>query len=296
MTAQAASSVTGFSAPLTLEEAIAEKEALGSGGVYLAGGTDLAVLVRRRRVTPTHLVSLAAIAELQVLLRAGAEVIVGGAVTHRRIEGSELFAGPLEALREACRTVGSVQTRNVGTIGGNLANASPAADTVPVLLALGASVEIAGPGSARLIAVDEFPTGYRATVLGQSEVIVAVRIPVGDGTRGSAFEKLGRRRAMEISIACAAARIDLAGDGSVAAAGIGLGSVAPTAVRAVQAERVLVGSRLDAATAQRAGEAALEACAPIDDVRATAAYRAAVVPHLVARAVLRAAARAGGDA
>jgi carbon-monoxide dehydrogenase medium subunit len=293
VTSQAATSVIGFVVPRTLAEAIEAKVSLGSDAVYLAGGTDLGVLLRRRRLAPRHLVSLASVPDLNVLERRGREVVVGGAVTHRRIEDSELLAGPGEALRDACRTVGSVQTRNVGTVGGNLANASPAADTAPALIALDAAVDVRGPGGDRVIPVAEFFTGYRETLLGPADLVVAVHIPIPEGASGSAFEKLGRRKAMEISIACVAARVDLGPDGTVAAAGIALGSVAPTTVRAEAAERVLVGAPPGDEEARRAGEAALEVCAPIDDVRASAAYRRAVVPGLVARAVLEAAARAG---
>jgi carbon-monoxide dehydrogenase medium subunit len=292
VTAQAAASVIGFAAPRTVGEAIEVKEALGPGAVYVAGGTDLGVLLRRRRLMPSHLVSLAAVPELRALERRDSGVVVGGGVTHRRIEDSDLIGGSLAALREACSTVGSIQTRNVGTIGGNLANASPAADTAPALVALQAIVRIASPGGDRAVPVDEFFTGYRTTVLGPSDLVVAVHLPAADGTAGSAFVKLGRRKAMEISIACAAAWIELAPDGTVASARIGLGSVAPTTVRARTAEASLIGVPPGEDAARLAGEAALEACAPIDDVRATAAYRRGVIPTLVADAVLRAGARA----
>lgn len=288
MTAQAATSVLGFHAPRTLSDAIDAKVSLGGDAAYLAGGTDLGVLLRRRRLAPAHLVSLTSVPDLQVMERRAGEVVVGGTVTHRRIEDADL-PEPLRALREACSTVGSVQTRNVGTIGGNLANASPAADTAPALVALGAIVEVAGPDGERSVPVESFFTGYRTTMLGPSDLLVAVRIPVPARAGGSAFEKLGRRKAMEISIACVAVRIELAPDGTVASAGIGLGSVAPTTVRAVEAEASLLGARPGPDEARRAGLAALEACTPIDDVRATAAYRRAVVPGLVARAVERAA-------
>lgn len=293
MTAQAATSVLTFRAPATIAEAIAAKAELGEGAVFLAGGTDLGVQMRRRDLEPSHLISLGSIGELAELAEDGGEIVVGAAVTHRRIEASPLFAGRLAALQEACRTVGSVQTRVVGTLGGNLCNASPAADTAPVLMAIGASLVLEGPEGRRTLAIDDFPTGYRTTALRAGELLVAVRIPApGQGT-GTSFLKLGRRRAMEISIVCVAVRIGLAGDGTIAGAGIALGSVAPTAVRASAAEEVLIGTVPGADVFRAAGLAAVEACDPIDDVRATASYRRAMVPVLVARALDVAAARAG---
>ncbi|NQV06243.1 FAD binding domain-containing protein, partial [bacterium] len=232
MTAQAATSVESFHTPGTVADAVAMKSGFGDTAIFLAGGTDLGVQMRRRIVEPAHLISLGGVDGFRSIDRVGDEIVIGAGVTHRQLETSPLLDGPLAALAEACRTVGSVQIRTVGTIGGNLCNASPAADTPPVLLALGASVSIAGPDGERTISLDEFFEGYRLTAIAADEILIAVRIPVPDGSSGSAFIKLGRRRAMEISIACVGARVDLAADGAIATAGIGLGSVAATTVRA----------------------------------------------------------------
>lgn len=296
MTAQAAISVRSFTAPNSVDDAIAARRDLGERAVFLAGGTDLGVVLRRRLLEPEHLIDLTRIDELHRLERVGDEVVVGAAVTHRRIELSPLFAGHAAALQEACATIGSVQTRSVGTIGGNLCNASPAADTAPVLLALDASVEIGGSAGRRLVALDDFFVGYRATALQPGEILISVRVPVPDVPSGSAFFKLGRRKAMEISIACVAVRVNVAEDGSIVAAGVGLGSVSPTSVRSPTAERVLLGSRQGATPWPQVGAAATDDCAPIDDVRATGAYRRAMVPILAARAAEFAVRRARGAA
>jgi carbon-monoxide dehydrogenase medium subunit len=290
-------SVEGFHTPATVAEALALKADLGDGAVFLAGGTDLGVQLRRRLLEPAHLISLGEIPGLSAVEELDdGTIAVGGAVTHRTIEESPLFSGALEALREACRTVGSVQTRSVGTVGGNLCNASPAADTPPVLLALGASVVLAGPAGRRTLPLDEFIAGYRATALRPAELLESVLIPAPAAATGSAFLKAGRRRAMEISIVCAGVRIDLAPDGTIAGAGIGLGSVAPTTVRAASAEEGLRGLPPGPEAFAAAGAAALDACDPIDDVRAGAAYRRAMIPVMVRRALEIAAARAGGAA
>jgi carbon-monoxide dehydrogenase medium subunit len=284
VSAQAATSVRSFVAPDTVVAAIEQRHRLGDTAIYLSGGTDLGVVMRRHLVTPEHLIDLSRIDELRTLERVDGTIVIGSAVTHRTIELSGLFVGHAEALREACATVGSVQTRNVGTLGGNLCNASPAADTAPVLLALGAVVEIAGPDGRRLLPIDDFFVGYRRTALAPGEILTSIRIPVPDAPRGSAFLKLGRRKAMEISIASVTVRLDLASDGTLAAAGVGLGSVAATPVRSASAERVLTGSPPGPETWDAAAHAAAGDCSPIDDVRATQEYRAAMVPVLVARA------------
>lgn len=285
MTAQAADSVMSFETPATLAEATRLKASLGDGALFVAGATDLGVQLRRGLQAPEHLISLAGIGELGVLDGSGDELIVGGGVRHRDLERSELLAGPLQALREACRTVGSVQTRNVGTIGGNLANASPAADTPPVLVAFRASLDLVGPDGERTVPIDAFFTGYRRTVLAPTEVIARVRMPIGGPGTGSVFLKLGRRAAMEISIACVGVCLETADDGTVTRAGIGLGSVAPTTVRAARAEALLEGAEPTPGRLAEAATAALEDCDPIDDVRATAGYRRAAVPVLVGRAL-----------
>jgi len=293
LTAQAAASVTSFASPASLAEAIALKESLGGDAAYVAGGTDLGVQLRRRITQPAHLIALDSIDELRGMEAVGGELHIGGAVRHREIEESGLCGGSLRALAEACRTVGSVQTRNVGTIGGNLANASPAADTPPVLLAFGAVVDLQGADGERSVPIDEFFEGYRQTALRGAEVIRRVRVPLGGPGTGSAFVKLGKRKAMEISIACVGVRLDLAGDGTVVSAGIGLGSVAPTAVRAVEAEVLMTGVVPTDRVISTAAAAAADACEPIDDIRASAAYRIAMVPVLVARALRTAIERAG---
>ena len=214
MTAHAATSVASFARPTTVAEAIDLKTSLGDDATYLAGGTDLGVALRRRQALPAHLICLDSIGELQVLKEESDHLVVGAGVTHRRIEESPLFATALVALAEACRT------------------ASPAADVPPVMVALGAALDVYGPEGPRTIDIDQFFRGYRATALGPAEIIQRLRIPAPRRSTGSAFLKLGRRRAMEISIVCVGVRLVTDDDGTVTDAGIGLGSVAPTTVRA----------------------------------------------------------------
>ena len=165
--------------------------------------------------------------------------------------------------------VGSIQTRNRATVGGNLANASPAADTATPLMALGATVEAAGAGGTREIPVHELFLGPGRTALREGELLTAVRVPTLPARAGSAFQRCVRT-AMDIAVVNCAAFVRLDADGAVAEARIALGAVGPTPLRAPAAENRLKGRRFDAAAAEEAAECAAEDARPIDDVRASA--------------------------
>ena len=205
---------------------------------------------------------------------------LGAAVTYAELERAPL-AGLAPALAQAARTVGSPQIRNAATIGGNLATCSPAGDGLPVLAALDAVVELRGPDGTRTLPVLEFMTGVKRTALRPSELIVAVTVPVLDGWQG--YAKVGVRNAMVIAIAGACLAVDRPGR----SVRLALGSVAPTIVRAADAEAHAVATvdwDTDAVTEQdanRFGELAAAATSPIDDHRATAAYRRRAVEVLV---------------
>ncbi len=281
--------------PASVDEALTLLAAHGPQARLLAGGTDLMVLLRRHKIAPTCLIDVGRLPGLNTLATASGEIVIGAGVCHRQIEASPLFRGALQALPEACATVGSVQIRNVATVAGNLCNASPAADTPPVLLTFGARVRLASAAGVRELPLEEFFLGYRSTALQAGELLTEIRLPAPPPRTGSRFEKLGRRRAMEISIACVAATVTLAADDRLSSVRIGLGSVAPTSLRARQAEALLQGQRLSDELLAAAGGAAAAECAPIDDLRATGEYRRLVVATLVERAVASAARRARGE-
>ena len=281
--------------PASVDEALTLLAAHGPQDRLLAGGTDLMVLLRRHKIAPTCLIDVGRLPGLNTLATASGEIVIGAGVCHRQIEASPLFRGALQALPEACATVGSVQIRNVATVAGNLCNASPAADTPPVLLTFGARVRLASAAGVRELPLEEFFLGYRSTALQAGELLTEIRLPAPPPRTGSRFEKLGRRRAMEISIACVAATVTLAADDRLSSVRIGLGSVAPTSLRARQAEALLQGQRLSDELLAAAGRAAAAECAPIDDLRATGEYRRLVVATLVERAVASAARRARGE-
>lgn len=284
--------VETFVEPATIDEAVAIKARLGDDALFVAGATDVGVLLRRHKAHPAHLVSLRRIPELMRFEAHDDGIFIGAGVAHRAVERSSWFPAAYIGLREACETVGSVQTRNVGTLGGNAANASPAADTPPVLMALGASIQLRGPGGPRLLPLEDFFLDYRRTALRPDELVEGFVLPVPDDQTGSAFTKLGRRGAMEISLACVGALVRLDPAGRCTTVGVGLGAVAPTVVRARAAEDVLRGREPTGEVLAEAGRAAVAAANPIDDVRGTADYRRDVLAVLVRRTLERAVDRA----
>jgi CO/xanthine dehydrogenase FAD-binding subunit len=246
------------------------------------------VAVNAGRHVPGSVVSLRKVPELRGWRREGAEVVIGACVTYAEMEQGEL-AGLVPALAQAARTVGSPQIRNAATIGGNLGTASPAGDTLPVLAALDAVVETAGPDGRRSVPVLELLTGVKTTSLREGEIVTAVRLPVLRGPQE--FLKVGTRNAMVISVVMAALVVDLDGR----SVRLGLGSVAPVPVRARDAESFAQEHldwgwrRLDGAdVAARFGELAAAATAPIDDHRSTAIYRRHAVSVCARRAIQRA--------
>ncbi|HST66809.1 MAG TPA: FAD binding domain-containing protein [Mycobacteriales bacterium] len=251
----------------------------------LAGGTDFMVEVNFGHRRPPAVVSLRRLPELQGYEIGPDEVDIGAGVTWRTIERE--LAGELPALAAAARTVGSPQMRNAATIGGNLGTASPAGDGLPVLVAADAAVVLAGRDGERTVPVADFVTGVKRTVLRPGEIITRVRVPRLAGPQE--FLKVGTRNAMVISICCAALLVDRAGR----TVRIGLGSVAPTPVRAPDAESYIAGQiDWDALSAPpdavaRFGELVRDAVRPISDHRGTAAYRSRAVQVIATRALER---------
>jgi CO/xanthine dehydrogenase FAD-binding subunit len=274
-----------------LEDAVAALAA-NPDALVIAGGTDLMVDVNegRHRITASEtVVAVNRVPELRSWTHdpAARTVRLGAGVTYTELE-SEPLAGLLPALAQAARTVGSPQIRNAATIGGNLATCSPAGDGLPVLLALDAIVELDGPTGRRELPVGEFMTGVKRTARRADELITAVTVPVLDGWQG--YAKVGVRNAMVIAIAGAC----LAVDRPSRSVRLALGSVAPTIVRAGEAEAFAEShvdwdtSGLADAEEREFGRLAAAASRPIDDHRASAAYRRHAVEVLARRLLRRA--------
>jgi carbon-monoxide dehydrogenase medium subunit len=273
--------------PATVGAAIELARDIGREARYLAGGTDLIIQINRGRCAPSDVIALDRLAELSAIDERADRVEIGALTTMKTIEGDTRFAGPLAALPEAARLVGGHQIRNVATIGGNIANASPAADLLPVLLALDAEVELVGPEGGRRIALGRFLRGPGVTACEPGELIRRVAFSWPSANTATAFVKAGRRRAMEISIVCVAALLTLDEHGRCRDARIALGAVGPMAMRAQPAEAILRGGEPNVVALRAAGAAAADHCAPISDVRASAWYRRRLVAALVPRALER---------
>jgi len=278
--------------PESLADAVDLAGRFGGQASFLAGGTDLIVQIERGRVAPRHVIGLGRVPGL-VGIEVNGRITLGARVTHRAIEQTPALAGPLRCLVEGAEVIGGHQVRNVATVGGNLVNASPAADLVPCLLALDGVVTLVGPGGEREVPIERFLLGPNRTARRSDELVTRVDLPALAPRAATAFLKAGRRRAMEISVVCVAARLTL--DATLERcleARVVLGAVAPTAVRAYAAERLLEGQPVGGEAFRRAAEAAQEACRPIDDVRASAGFRQHLVGVLVRRALDRCVERA----
>ncbi len=275
--------------PTSKAEALATLAAVGRDAAVVAGGTDIAQLVSEGARRPRVLVDLGRVEDMR-FLKAGPDetgsVEIGALVTHGALAGDERVSNAAGALSAACRTVGAPQVRARGTIGGNLANASPAADGVVALMALGASAVIESEREGRRdVPLTEFLLGPGRTVLRPDELVTGVTFArPSSGARG-VYKKAGQRNALAIAIA-SVALVHEPGAGTVR---IALGSVAPTPVRAADAESLFEsGWRDEPARAELLGEVALaaaRAASPIDDIRASAWYRTVLIEVLTRRAL-----------
>lgn len=278
-----------FVRPTTLADALAEKAARPDA-VPILGGTDLMVGLNAGAPPPATLLDLTAVDELAAWSVEGDTVWIGSGVTYGRLINE--LGGLCPALAVASRTVGSPQIRNRATLGGNLGTASPAGDTHPVLLATRAVVEAASVRGVREIPIDDFYVGVKRHALAPDELIRGVRLPVRRGPQQ--FAKVGPRNAMVIAVCSVAVALDV----ESRTVGVGIGSAAPTPLRASAAEELgprlpWDGGPLDPELARQFGDAVAGAAAPIDDVRGTADYRRHALAVLARRTLSWALAEAG---
>ncbi len=283
-----------YLAPTTIKDAAA---ALAGGARVVAGGTDLVVGSRQGKWRmPDHLVSILGIEELRgIRSTAGGGLWLGALVSHGEMTADDRIRRHFTALADASAIVGSHATRNVGTLGGNLANASPAAETSGPVLCLGGSVTLESSTGRRVVSLDDFFTGPGRTVARPDELLVGVELPAPAAGTGSCYARLEYRRQMEIAVVGATVVVTLSG-GRVTAARVAITALAPTIRRVPAAEAALIGSDGGREAAEAAGRAAAEASQPIDDVRAPAEYRRAMAAVITRRVVQAAVARARGEA
>jgi xanthine dehydrogenase FAD-binding subunit len=250
----------------------------------MAGGTDLLVALRHAGKTPRQIIGLERIPALaEIHEQPDGGVSIGVCVSFSSIVRSQLLQQRYPLLTQAAVTVGGPAIRNMATIGGNIATASPASDSLPALYLLGAMLELRSNSGTRLMAITDFITGPRRTQLGSYEIISRIMLPPQPDWTIQRFEKVGRRKSLAIAVASLAAAIRLAEDGTVLEARLAWGSVGPTIICCPAAEAILQGQLLSEQSLAHAAECARETVCPIDDIRASAAYRREVAGNLLYR-------------
>lgn len=246
-----------------------------------AGGTDLMVLLEAGKLAPQRFISLWHLPELRGIEANDDYVTLGAMTTYTQIQQHPVLRAEFPLLCATASLTGSIAIQNRGTIGGNIANASPAADSLPALLVYEAELELVCAQGARWTAYRDFHTGYKTTLLRADELIKAVRLPRTTARWHQASRKVGTRKAQAIAKVCFAGLAQVE-DGLLTEVRLAFGSVAPVPLRVVQTESVLRGPTLDAARIETARQALAAELNPIDDVRSTADYRTRVAANLLA--------------
>jgi aerobic carbon-monoxide dehydrogenase medium subunit len=284
-----------YVSPRTLDEAVSAFAAAGSAARILAGGTDLLVQMRSGAVKPGLIVDIKKIAEMTAIeetadggFRVGAAV--PGAVLAEHPRFGKVWPGVLEAVN----LIGSTQVQGRASAGGNLCNGSPAADSVPAMIAAGAIATVAGRNGRRELPVEQVPAGPGRTTLKPGEILVSFTLPPRPPGSGDAYLRMIPRTEMDIAVVGCGVSLTLK-DGVCTAARVGLGAVAPTVLLVEAAAQALIGSQLDDTALNAAASACSTACRPIDDKRGTIIYRTKVAGVLLRRTAAIAAKRATGN-
>jgi CO/xanthine dehydrogenase FAD-binding subunit len=288
-------SVDQYFAPETASEALRLAGAHG-GATVVAGGTDVVVGTRRgiERLEGT-LIAIDRVAELRGMeVQGDGSLRLGALTSHAELEASPDVQAGWTAMSDGAALVGSPATRNLGTLGGNVVNASPAMDLGSPLLVCEAEIELRSESGTRVLRFDELVAGPRRTTAAPGELLTSVRLPAPPAGSGSAYVRLQYRRAMEIAVVGAGALVVLDGD-TIVEARLALTAVAPTCVRVPEAEEALRGQPLTPQALEAAAALAVGAARPITDVRASAEYRQALVAVIATRALVIACKRAKGD-
>lgn len=272
-----------FLRPASLQEALALLHRRADC-VVIAGGTDCMVASKHRQDAPA-MIDLFGLPELCTIDEYAHGLRIGAAATYQSILAHALVRRRFPMLAMAVREIGAAQIQARGTMGGNIATSSPVGDTLPVLLALDAAVELASMAGIRKLPYRDFCTGYRKTALGSGELITAILLPWQPDDVAWMWRKVGTRRAQSISKVMFAGTARMS-DGVVAESRLALGAVADRPIRARATEAVLIGQAPSAGLAERCREALAQELAPIDDLRSTASYRLTAAQNLIARFVL----------
>ena len=283
--------------PTGLREAFKLLSELKEGYRIIAGGTDLVPAARRGAMSSssgTHIVDINSVKELDYIAKDDSLIRIGAITKISEIGTSPVIREHLAILADAASQLGSLQIRNQGTIGGNLCNASPAADTAPPLLVLDAKVGLRGIDKQRLVPLREFFTAPGKTILASGEILAEIQIPVPESTASFCFIKLGRRNAFTLSVVSVAMVVGVK-DGIFDDVRIALGAVAPTPIRASKAEEYLIGEKVREQVIDEGAKIVATEVKPISDVRASKQYRRDMSYILTKRAINLSLQRAGGN-
>lgn len=273
-----------YTHPETVDAAVAELAAAVGPARILAGGTDLLVQLRAGAVEPEVVVDIKGIEETRTITREGDGFRIGAAVSGAELGEHADLGREWPGVVEAMELIGSTQIQGRATLGGNLCNASPAADSVPALIAAGAVCAVAGPSGRREVAVEDVCTGPGKTALAKGEFVVSFFLPPRPAHAGDAYLRFIPRTEMDIAVVGAGVNLTLDGDGVCTTARVSLGAVAPRALLVADAGAALVGTTVDDPAIAKMVAAARAACAPIDDKRGTVEYRVRVAGVLAERA------------
>ncbi len=280
-----------YEAPETLEAAIGMLG--GDGARIMAGGTDLIIQMDAEVIEPDLIVDIKNIAETRAIVEADGGYRVGAAVTGMELMEHDGFSKTWPDVIDGVKLIGSIQVKGRASVGGNVCNASPAADSTPALIAAGAIATVAGPGGIRTVPVEDIATGPGQTSLAKDEILVSFFFGPRPANSGGAYQRFTPRTEMDIAVVGVGVNLTLDDSGTCTEARVGLGAVAATALKVDAAAQALIGSKVDDAAIEKAAEAVRAACKPIDDKRGTVEFRIDVAGVLAGRVIRDALKRAG---
>jgi CO/xanthine dehydrogenase FAD-binding subunit len=281
-----------YEAPETLQSAVALLAGATGPARILAGGTDVIVQMETDLIEPQLLVDIKKIAEVRQIVAENGGFRIGAAATGMEIMQHAALCKVWPGVLDGVKLIGSIQVRGRASMGGNLCNGSPAADSVPALIAAGAIVRIIGKTGVREVPVETIPVGPGKTSLAKDEIIVSFFLPPRPAHSGDAYQRFTPRTEMDIAVVGVGINLTLDAKGTCTAARVALGAVAPTVLLVKSAADALIGSRVDETALDKLAAAASAACRPIDDKRGTKEYRIKVTGVLAKRTALGALERA----
>jgi CO/xanthine dehydrogenase FAD-binding subunit len=281
-----------YEAPETLQAAVALLAGASGPARILAGGTDVIVQMETDLIEPQLLVDIKKIPEVRQIKAENGGFRIGAAASGMEIMQHAALCKAWPGVIDGVKLIGSIQVKGRASVGGNLCNGSPAADSVPAMIAAGAVARIIGPDGTREVPVEEIPTGPGKTSLRKGEIIASFFLPARPAHSGDAYQRFTPRTEMDIAVVGVGVNLTLDGSGTCTAARFALGAVAPTIMLVKEAGAALVGTKVDDAALERLAKAASAACRPIDDKRGTKEYRIKVAGVLAKRTAQQALERA----